>query len=90
MTAKEYLTQAYRMRHFRVHTRLRADAEVVDHAVLRGEVLRLDGTQEGVDVHEALVDVDATVAGVHVSRAVRVVHEHGLDLRGAGLASSRR
>ena len=78
------------MRHFRVHARLGADAEVIHHAVLCSEVLSPDGVQEGIHIHEALVDLDATVAGEHASRAVGIVSEHGLDLRDAGLASPRR
>lgn len=75
-----------RMGHARVDARLRADAEVVHHAVLRGEVFSLEGIQELVEVHEALVDGHFSVAGHHVSGPVGVPQEHGLDFGAGGLS----
>lgn len=74
------------MRHGRVHARLCADSEVVDHAVLRGELLGVYRRKEILDVHEALVYGDLTVAGVHVTCAVFLgvddVHQPPQALRG--------
>ena len=76
------------MGHLRVHTRLGADAEVVYHRVLGGEVFGADGLDVLVDVHEALADDDLAVAGDHVSRTVGVVLEHSADGRDVGLADT--
>ena len=72
------------MRHGRVHARLCADSEVVDHAVLRGELLGVYRREEIPDVHEALVYGDLTVAGVP---AVVVVLPGTLPLVGACAAA---
>ena len=76
------------MRHGRVHARLCADSEVVDHAVLRGELLGVYRREEILDVHEALVYGDLTVAGVHVTCAVGIAPEHGAEGDVAGLANA--
>ena len=67
------------MRHLGVHTRLRADAEVIHHAVGGGEAFFADGAQVFVQPHEALADFNASVTGEHVPRAVWVAVEHGAD-----------
>ena len=67
------------MRHGGIYTRLCADSEVVDHAVLRGEPLGVYRRKEILDVHEALVNRDLAVAGVHIACAVGIAPEHGAE-----------
>lgn len=67
------------MRHGGVYARLCADSEVVDHAVLRGEPLGVYCRKELLDVHEALVDCNLAVAGVHIARTVGIAPEHGAE-----------
>ncbi len=86
---RQLIRERERVGHLRVYPGLRADSEVVHDAVLRGEVFRTDGIEKTLNVHESLVDVYPSASGDHVSRAVRVMGEHDLDLRDAGLASPR-
>ena len=76
------------MRHLRADARLRADAEVVDHAVVGGEVFLADGLKIIVQIHESLVDCDPAVAREHVPRPVGIVVEHGADDSLAGLTDA--
>lgn len=61
---------------------------MVDHAVLQGELLGVYRREEILDVHEALVYGDLTVAGVHVACAVGIAPEHGAEGNVAGLANA--
>ena len=78
------------MRHRGAYACLRADSEVVHHAVLGGEVFGANSHEEGVKIHKALVDDNLAITRVHIPRAVRIAEEHGAQGLDAGLLYARR
>lgn len=78
------------MRHLRVYARLRANSEVIHHAVFLGEAFGADSSEERVKIHEAFVDGNLAAARVHVARAMRVAIEHGAKGVDVGLLYASR
>jgi hypothetical protein len=71
--------QRERMRHLGIYAGLCRDPEVIHDGISRGKVLRFDSLPEVLKGHEALVNGDDAVTGEHVTSAMGVVAETGLQ-----------